>query len=51
MAESAHGPLADRLAGVPVRDWHAVALHLVRSETAALIGCAPEDVDPDRSYR
>jgi len=45
------GSLAERLAGRPAGEWHAVALDLVVGETAALIGCPPGDLDPFRPYR
>ncbi|MFC4376066.1 beta-ketoacyl synthase N-terminal-like domain-containing protein, partial [Nocardia halotolerans] len=43
--------LSERLAGMPAAQRYAVVLHMVRSETADLIGQEIESVDPDRAYR
>ncbi|MEU4804933.1 type I polyketide synthase [Actinosynnema sp. NPDC023587] len=48
----AAGSLAQRLAGVPAEQWEGVALDLVRSQVAAVLGHAsPGEVEPDRAFR
>ncbi|WEO99078.1 SDR family NAD(P)-dependent oxidoreductase [Streptomyces sp. FXJ1.172] len=44
-------PLKERLAALRADARYPVLLHLVREQTAELLGTAPEDVAPDLAYR
>ena len=50
--EQGTSSLARRLAGVPQADWEGVALAVVRTDVAAVLGQeSPETIDPDRAFK